>query len=107
MTENKFPQNVNKSEWSLFYLDSSDSSSSHGRGLVICPSVLLKVFFTLEDLVTERANDDLEFVICSFALLEGVSKVEVLVTESASDGSEYKVCSQCPPLPPTDLGQIR
>ena len=67
---NKLPQSVNKSEWSLLDLDSSDSSASDGLGKVIF-SVLFEVIsiLELEGLVTESASDGLELVICSSVLL--------------------------------------
>ena len=65
----KFPQSVNKFEWSLLDLDSSDISARDGLGKVICSSLLLDFLSLLEVLVTESASDGLELVICSFVLL--------------------------------------
>ena len=68
---NKFPQSVNKYEWSLLDLDSSDSSARDRLGKVICFSVFLDFLSILEALVIECVSDALELGICSYVLLGG------------------------------------
>ena len=83
---NKFGQSVNKSEWSLLDLNSSDSSASDGLELVICSSVLLEALSILKILFKENSSDGLEFVICFSVILEVVLILEVLITEKQIKG---------------------